>query len=491
MSRKVKELGQVYTPQEIVRDVLDAANYNGNNILKKHIMENSCGPGAFLVEIAKRYIDAFLDNDSDLNQLKNELQTYIHAIDIDSSNVSTTTERLNELAQRYGLSSVIWDIRNEDTLKVKDYDGKMDFVVGNPPYVRVHNLEDSYDSVKEFSFAQEGMTDIYIVFFEIGLNMLKKDGVLSYITASSYYNSLAGTALRNYISRTHSLYKIMDLGHYNPFEEVTYTTITCFKKNASFDSIDYYSYDLDAGRPYRVDTIPYSELFVDGNIVLMEGSESRKEFAAIYAIDRSKHREVVIKNGFATLADKVFISDDYKGMGNTIKIYKGSTGKWTTCIYPYDANGKLIPFNQLDPKVQKVLESHKDQLNERDLDGKSEWYSFGRTQAINDVYKDKIAINALLKDVKSIKIEMLPAGTGTYSGVYILSDFPLDDVKDALCSEEFVKYIKAIKKYKNGGYYTFSTTDVNKYLLYKLCNIRNKQSTLISFKDTQRNVQPC
>ena len=56
----------------------------------------------------------------------------------------------------------------------------MDYVLGNPPYVRVHNLGDSFDLIKNFLFAQNGMTDLYIVFYEIGLRMLNKDGILGY-----------------------------------------------------------------------------------------------------------------------------------------------------------------------------------------------------------------------------------------------------------------------------------------------------------------------
>jgi transposase len=66
--------------------------------------------------------------------------------------------------------------------EVLRYDNQMDFVIGNPPYVRVHNLDDSYDSVKSFSFANGGMTDLYLVFFEKGFQMLKPGGKLCYIT---------------------------------------------------------------------------------------------------------------------------------------------------------------------------------------------------------------------------------------------------------------------------------------------------------------------
>ena len=75
----------------------------------------------------------------------------------------------------------------------------MDFVFGNPPYVRVHNLENIYGEVKKFKFTEGGMTDLFIVFFEIGFKMLTRKGSMCLITPSSWLNSLAGRNLRKYI----------------------------------------------------------------------------------------------------------------------------------------------------------------------------------------------------------------------------------------------------------------------------------------------------
>jgi adenine-specific DNA-methyltransferase len=61
----------------------------------------------------------------------------------------------------------------------------MDYVVGNPPYVRVHNLRENYEDIKAFSFSKKGMTDLFIVFFEIGFKMLNKTGKMSYISPTS------------------------------------------------------------------------------------------------------------------------------------------------------------------------------------------------------------------------------------------------------------------------------------------------------------------
>ena len=58
MISKTKEKGVVYTPQYIVKIILDQANYKGEKILRKHVIDNSCGDGAFLVEITNRYIEA-------------------------------------------------------------------------------------------------------------------------------------------------------------------------------------------------------------------------------------------------------------------------------------------------------------------------------------------------------------------------------------------------------------------------------------------------
>ena len=53
---KEKRLGQIFTPQYLVEDILDFAGYsNSDNILGKHVIDNSCGDGAFLSEIVHRY----------------------------------------------------------------------------------------------------------------------------------------------------------------------------------------------------------------------------------------------------------------------------------------------------------------------------------------------------------------------------------------------------------------------------------------------------
>ncbi|MBR7014250.1 MAG: hypothetical protein IKI07_05230, partial [Prevotella sp.] len=117
----------------------------------------------------------------------------------------------------------------------------------------------------------------------------------------------------------------------------------------------------------------------------------------------------------------------------------------------------------------KHLLVHVDKLaNNRNIENNKEWYLFGRTQALNDVSKKKYAINTIIKDKDSIKLEIVPEGKGLYSGLYILTEIEFEEIQKLIVSEDFINYIKLLRNYKSGGYYTFSSKDIEQYLNYKL-----------------------
>ena len=68
----------------------------------------------------------------------------------------------------------------------------------------------------------------------------------------------------------------------------------------------------------------------------------------------------------------------------------------------------------------------------------------------------------------SIKIKEVPAGCGVYSGLYILTNVEVNTIREIIVCEEFIKYVALLKKYKSGGYYTFSSKDIEQYINYKL-----------------------
>ena len=98
--------------------------------------------------------------------------------------------------------------------------------------------------------------------------------------------------------------------------------------------------------------------------------------------------------------------------------------------------------------------------------------SFGRSQAINDTFKDKLTVNTLIRTVSDLKFVKAGAGVGVYGGLYITSDtIPFDSIINVLKSNEFIKYVSLLGKYKSGGYYTFSSKDLKSFLDYK-CNCK-------------------
>ena len=461
----IKEQGQIFTPRHIVEDILEKADYKGKKILKKHVIDNSCGDGAFLIAFVEKYIDEYKRQQKTLEGISKDLETYIHGIEKDEKIYKDCIENLNKLLKEKNINKVNWDILNEDTLKVNKYDGKMDYVIGNPPYVRVHNLKEQYKNVKKYSFCDGGMVDLYIVFFEIGLRMLKKTGILCYITPNSFYNSVAGEKLRYYLENNKCLKSLVDLGHYQPFEADTYTAITTISNDKEFRKCEYYKYNLKTEKPEFISKMRYEDIFLDGKIILSTYNKRYKKY-----IDDNKFvkQRVEVKNGFATLNDNIFINEKFDENINTIDVIKASTGQWKKCIYPYDENGNLLEFNQLTAKTQEYLIKNKEPLTKNKGKLDSEWYGFGRSQAIKDVYKTKISINTTIKDINSIKLNIVEPGEGIYSGLYILTDLPYEIIEQKICCQNFIEYLEALNKCKSGGYYTISSKELATYLNYEI-----------------------
>ena len=464
MKKAAKTHGRIYTPDFIVRNILDMCGYEGEKVLGKYVIDNSCGDGAFLIEVVRRYCIAAQAASMSNTDIAGHLTNFVHGIEIDPTQADICRKNLDKLAASYGVFCVRWNIICGNALIIRDFDNKMDFVVGNPPYVRVHNLDENYCAVKSFTFTQGGMTDLFIVFYEIGLNMLNENGVLGYITPSSIFNSLAGKTMRQHLLHNKSLRSVVDLKHFQPFAATTYTAILLLGKTPN-DIVRYFEYDAENLEPFAVSELGYEDFVISGNFVFGSKPELA-EFKQIASIKPAKPA-FVVKNGFATLFDDFFIGD-YDFDEHTIPIIKASTGKITRCLYPYDNHGNIVPYEILaqNPQIHKHYEKHEERLKKRALDKDAPWHGFGRSQGIKDVYRQKFAINTLIRNVNDIKLQPCPPRTGVYSGLYILTDYGFDELRSILCSDDFVKYISQLGKYKSGGYYTFSSKDLAQYLNY-------------------------
>lgn len=481
-----KTYGRVYTPKFLVDIILNHTEYTSyDNIVCKHIIDNSCGDGAFLTEIVSRYCKVF---DGTVDELAKHLQTYIHGIEINRDEREKCVTNLDKIVSQYGISNVNWDILCDDTLTVSTYNSKMDYVVGNPPYVRVHNLESSYDNVKTYKFAKGGMTDLYLVFFEIGFNMLKPDGQLCYITPSSWLSSVAADNMRRYIMNHQNLTSLIDLEHFQAFDKITtYTLISHFKKSYNRSTFNYYTYDGKANCYNFVESLNLQDVCIDSCFYLGR----KRDLEMLRNIKTTKSpRYISVKNGFATLADAVFIGEHIPDSPITIKAIKGSTGKWYKCLFPYDEYGKPLSEDKIFEKkeIKEHLFAHKADL----LKGRKEfagWYLYGRTQALSDVYRPKLSINSLVRTKENLKLVELKSGEGIYSGLYAIANafVSWQKIKDILNSNEFIEYVKLLKKYKSGGYYTYNSKDVEQFINYYLAYNEKTQKYVIKSRISRQS----
>jgi len=475
MGKKKKD-GKIFTPKPIVQYMLHQQMWRKHSF-DQHIIDNSCGDGAFLCEIVDHYCDLYERRDEDKDGLKKVLETYIHGIELDPVEHRKCLENLDKVAEKYGITDVKWDVQNRDALSCHDYDGKMDFVVANPPYIRTHDLE---CDLTGYSFTEEGMKDLYLAFYELGFRMLKETGSMCYIAPSSWFTSVAGQKMRDYIMDTRCLYNVCDFGHKQVFENATtYVAICVFRKFKDQLIKRQYVWYRNTQNLKTKDgvVVTYDDMCIDGKFYFGTPDQLKRMHEIIeYGKGlKGEDKAFEVKNGYATLADDVFIQED---KGQTLRIYhelrpwnvipviKSSTGKQAWCYYPYGKDGKLMTEKQVDEIVINTLSEHREKLEARATT--EPWYAFGRTQAINDTYKDKWAVKSIVKTTDDCHPVIAPAGTGVYGGLYILPKTVEGDVENyligALKSQDFLDYVKMLGKYKSGGYYTYSSKDLENYL---------------------------
>lgn len=490
MTSLIKHSGQVFTPDYLVKLILDEAGYCGVDILSKHCIDNSCGDGAFLCEIVTRYVAAYREANGSDGGLATALRTYIHGIELDPLAYRNCLDNMAATCQALDVDCNTFDVYNEDTLASARFDGKMDFVVGNPPYVRVHNLEDTYDAVKSFSFAAGGMTDLYLVFFEKGFKMLREHGRLCYITPSSWLNSVAGGVMRDYIRHNHNLAALIDLEHFQAFKATTYTLISLFVNGRRRERFAYNVFDPTTMGKRHVEDLTFAEIDINSYFYLADHSTLTNLRRILTA---TLPRYVTAKNGFATLADDVFISSEFPFNEYVIPTIKASTGKWYKAFFPYDNIGKPVARERIfgHADIANYLADNKKKLLKTSSEANSpQWYLFGRTQALKDVYADKLAVNTTIKDIKSLKVNLVPSGSGLYSGLYILSEHGIsfDTIRHLILSDHFISYIASLKKYKSGGYYTYNSKDLEAYLNYSIQQLVDNGTVGIASTEQQYNL---
>ena len=97
--------------------------------------------------------------------------------------------------------------------------GGFDVVIGNPPYVRQELLGGYKPYLAQRYATFSVVADLYVYFYERGLELLGPDGKLSYIVTNKWLRAGYGEPLRHYFVERAEIEEILDFGHAPIFED--------------------------------------------------------------------------------------------------------------------------------------------------------------------------------------------------------------------------------------------------------------------------------
>lgn len=390
---KVKNLGQVMTPTDIVNHMIDDILLLSEQELKTYtFLENSCGDGVFIKALIDRGVPS----------------NHIYACDIDET---ICQEVINILPKGH--------FRLGSFFSQTDWIGQFDVVIGNPPFVRIHNIpEETKNEIKDFDFCF-GMYDLYYAFYEFGLKMLKPNGILLYISPNSFTKNASGANMRKYIEDNRLLAYFEDFSNEQKFEGYsTYTCITMLTKSRP-------SIEIPWNKPRSKVGLSYTSL----------------------------------QNGLATLADKIFIKDHFEDLEPECirPIIKASTGEIKECIYPPATEEELKKY----PKTYEYLLSHKEALLNRSITGSTKWFQYGRSQGLANINNEKLVIPTTMPN-SEIKYTRVGPEYLVYSGLYATAK-DLDKLEEELQSDNLLDYLVENGKPMRGGYTQITSTLLKNY----------------------------
>lgn len=379
------------------------------------IIDPSCGCGIFLVSAIEYLHNKFA---VPITQI---IENNILGADIENDNIRRCNLILKILAYRYDkIDASQTNLACVDSLKHNWCDlfnvTKIDFIIGNPPYVNPHDM--SKETVmflkSTFSTTQEGVFNLFYAFIEHSMSNLAQNGFLGFIVPNNFLTIKAATHLRAYLQKHAFINSILDFGDNMPFKPIrTYNVILLLSK-AETDTFLYSTMpktnNIEKSLSEQVfDTMPTAALDKNGwNLVSKKIRENLKKIES-----QCTQLKQFIRTGIATLRDAVYLVDKddngfYKNINgekiyieaDIIKpIYKIPELKTADnlnsikryIIFPYKHNGEGYEIMTEDflkqqyPKAYNCLYQQKSELDNRDK-GKANpkgWYAYGRSQGLN------------------------------------------------------------------------------------------------------------
>lgn len=394
-----KVAGITYTPPAIAREMVSMLDPQPEWTIR----EPSCGRGVFAFALAEHWLRRGLSMDDvaawgERNLLMGDLDADAVA-DLRTLWADTFGRAPARLECEDGLLGDAGSIRT-------------DAVIGNPPYVRVQNLEPDVRSAIRSAFPScaKGNVDIYYAFIE---SALRRAAHVCYITPDSWLTARAGEALR---TMAHGrIRQLTCFGSHLVFAPVrAYTAIALFgSDDAHGEPICARTGDAD-GRGDWVCSPRIDARFDD-----------RSGWTPFHAAQDHGERTLgdmaEVLTGVATLADGAYIlnetttlnggaevvADDTEFPGHSLRVPVALApqllkitrpGRGVRILCPYDGEWTPIPETRLREDALGLLdwlERRRDRLDRRDKGNTKAypaWYAYGRRQGFWTPRKGEVVI---------------------------------------------------------------------------------------------------
>jgi adenine-specific DNA-methyltransferase len=396
----------VYTPAGLAAFVVDRAVGVSDGWRTGSWLDPACGDGALLTAVVDHLAEV-----TSGRELAQFVEDRLFGIDIDPAACRQARERVVAAVERRGgpqpAGYFETNIKAADFLEIDPAaERRWDVIVANPPYVSAVHLDEARKQRYATRFGSAwGRLDLYGLFLEQSLRLLRDGGGLSFITPDKWLTAESSRPLRALVRAHHRVRTIDRFERHDLFRGVaTVPCVTAITAGEHGREAMLRWWDVDReGRPIPSGTLEAVELTPDGAAWYPLAAPHRGPAVPVgHLVER-------ISVGIATGCDRCFVVDQEQA--TTIEqellrpVLRGrdigddeiaDAGRWLLLPYTFDARGESARLVDIDdyPGARAHLASHRVALEARHCVRKwrKRWYDLHDPVLIDLAGRPKIVL---------------------------------------------------------------------------------------------------